>query len=143
MLVRARPRGRCCWSSSPPFQDLPNHVATAHIVAHPDLYPQYVFNGLFKSNSLLTLWLYLVGGHGLFGAARVFTAVVLAVNALALPLFVLHFAGRRRLLVATLFVWPLVHGFFVSMGLLNFAFAFAPLADPVDGDRSAAASGQP
>ena len=34
----------------PPFQDLPNHVATAHIIAHPDLYPQYVFNGLFKSN---------------------------------------------------------------------------------------------
>ena len=109
----------------PPFQDLPNHVATSHIVAHPDLYPEYVFNGFLKSNSLLTLWLYGMGSHGLFGAARVFTAIVLAMNALALPLFVLHFAGRRCLLVATLFVWPLVHGFFVSMGMLNFAFAFA------------------
>src|SRR6187549_3858753 len=78
----------------PPFQDLPNHVATAHIIAHPDLYPQYVFNGFFRSNALLTLWFHLVGGHGLFGAARAFTALVLAVNALALPLFVLHFAGR-------------------------------------------------
>ena len=109
----------------PPFQDLPNHVATAHIIAHPDRYPEFVFNGFFKSNSLLTLWLYAVGGHGLFGAARIFTAIVLATSALALPLFVLHFAGRRCLWVATLFVWPLVHGFFVSMGMLNFAFAFA------------------
>jgi hypothetical protein len=109
----------------PPFQDLPNHVATAHIIAHPDLYPQYVFNGFLKSNSLLTLWFYLVGGHGLFRAARIFTAIVLAASAFALPRFVLHFAGRRSLLVATLFVWPLVHGFWVSMGMLNFALAFA------------------
>ena len=109
----------------PPFQDLPNHVATAHIVAHPDLYPQFAFNGLFKSNCLLTLWFCLVGGHGLFGAARAFTALVLAANALALPLFVLHFAGRRAVPVAMLFVWPLVHSFSVSMGFLNFTFAFA------------------
>ncbi len=109
----------------PPFQDLPHHVATSHIIAHPDLYPQYLFNGFLKSNSLLTLWLYVVGSHGLFGAARGFVAIVLAMNALALPLFVLHFAGRRCLLVAMLFVWPLVHGFFVSMGMLNFVFAFA------------------
>ncbi len=108
----------------PPFQDLPNHVATAHIIAHPDLYPEYVFNGFLKSNSLLTLWLYVVGRHGLFGAARAFTTIVLAANALALPLFVLHFAGRRSMLVATLFFWPLVHGFFVSMGMLNFELAF-------------------
>ena len=80
----------------PPFQDLPNHVATAHIIAHPDLYPQFAFNGLFKSNALLTLWLYVVGSHGLFGAARAFIAIVLAANALALPLFVLHFVGTAR-----------------------------------------------
>ena len=109
----------------PPFQDLPNHVATAHIVAHPDLYPEFTFNGLFKSNCLLTLWFCLVGSHGLFGAARAFTAIVLAANALALPLFVLHFAGRRALPVAMLFIWPLVHSFTVSMGFLNFTFAFA------------------
>ncbi len=109
----------------PPFQDLPNHVATAHIVAHPELYPQFTFNGLFKSNCLLELWFHLVGSHGLFGAARAFTALVLAANALALPLFVLQFAGRRALPAAMLFVWPLVHSFSVSMGFLNFTFAFA------------------
>ena len=108
----------------PPFQDLPNHVATAHIIAHPDLYPQFGFNGLFKSNALLTLWFHLVGGHGLFGAARAFVAIVLAVNAIALPVFVRHFCGRRAMLVAGLFGWPLVHSFSVVMGFLNFALAF-------------------
>jgi len=108
----------------PPLQDLPNHVATAHIVAHPELYPEFQFNGLFKSNCLLTLWFYLLGGHGLFGAARAFTALTLAVNALALPIFVLRFAGRSHLPVAALFFWPLVHSFSLSMGFLNFTFAF-------------------
>ncbi|HEX2657800.1 MAG TPA: hypothetical protein VHU40_05995, partial [Polyangia bacterium] len=112
----------------PPFQDLPNHVATAHIIEHPALYPQYAFNGFFKSNALLTLWLHVFGDHGeahaLYGAARAFTALVLAVNAASLALFLRHFTGRRGLLVGSLFGWPLVHGFFVSMGFLNFAFAF-------------------
>jgi hypothetical protein len=108
----------------PPLLDLPNHLAEAHIAEHLDLYPQYVFNGFFRSNALLTLWMHLVGRHGLLAAGRAFTAVVIAANALSLPFFVLHFGGRRRMLVASLFVWPLVHGFFVSMGMMNFAFAF-------------------
>jgi hypothetical protein len=109
----------------PPLQDLPNHVATAHIISHPELYPEYGFNGFFKSNVLLTLWLHLFGGQGLYGAARAFTALVLAATAVALPVFVLRFAGRRHLFVATCFGWPLVHSFSVSMGFLNFALAFA------------------
>jgi hypothetical protein len=109
----------------PPLQDLPNHVASAYIIAHPEIYPQYVFNGFLKSNALLTLWLHLLGPYGLVGAARAFTALVLATNALALPIFVLRFAGRRSLATGILFAWPLVHGFFVAMGMLNFAFAFA------------------
>ena len=109
----------------PPLQDLPNHVASVHILTHPDIYPEYASNGFFKSNSLLTLWLYAVGGHDLFWAARVFAAVVLAMNALALPLFVLRFAGRERLLVAMLFVWPLVHPYFFAMGMLNFVLGVA------------------
>ena len=109
----------------PPLQDLPNHVATAHIVAHPDLFPEFTFNGLFKSNALLTLWFVAFGKYGLFGAARAFVALVLAGSAIALPAFTLHFAGRRALPVAMLFGWPLVHSFSVAMGFLNFAFAFA------------------
>jgi hypothetical protein len=108
----------------PPLQDLPNHVATAHIIAHPEIYPQYIFNGFFKSNAILTLWLQVFGGLGLFGAARAFTAVVLAANALALPIFVLRFSGRRGFWTGILFAWPLVHGFFLAMGMLNFVLAF-------------------
>jgi len=43
------------------------------------------------------------GGHGLFGTARVFTTIVLTVSALALPLFVLHFARHHHLPIAMLF----------------------------------------
>jgi hypothetical protein len=109
----------------PPFQDLPNHLATAHIVEHPELFPQYVFNGFFKSNCLLTLWFHLLGDGRLFLAARLFTALTLALMSWALPVFFLHFAGRRSLPAALLFGWPLVHQFFVSMGFLNFVCAFA------------------
>jgi hypothetical protein len=124
--------------SMPPFQDLPNHVVSAHIVAHPDLYPEFVFNGLFKSNALLTLWLYVFGPFGLFGAARAFAALVVAAMALALPMFVHRFAGRRALPVAMLCGWPLVHSYSVSMGFLNFSFGVALsliLATVVDRQR--------
>jgi hypothetical protein len=122
----------------PPFQDLPNHVVSAHIVAHPDLYPEFVFNGLFKSNALLTLWLYVFGPYGLFGAARAFAALVVAAMALALPMFVHRFAGRRAIPVAMLCGWPLVHSYSVSMGFLNFSFGVALsliLATVVDRQR--------
>lgn len=109
----------------PPLQDLPNHLATAHIIARPDLYPQYAFNGFLKSNSLLTLWLHLAGDEHLLAAGRAFAALVLALHAIALPVFALRFAGRRGLGTAMLFAWPLVHHFFVAMGMLNFSFAFA------------------
>ena len=103
----------------PPLQDLPNHVAIAHIVAHPDRYPEYTFNGLWRSNALLTLWFLAWGGQDLFVAARLFVAVVLAVTALALPLFLLHFRGRRGLWGSLLFAWPLVHSFSIAMGFLE------------------------
>jgi hypothetical protein len=125
----------------PPLQDLPNHVATAHIVAHPDRYPEYAFNGLWRSNALLTLWFLAWGGQDLFVAARLFVAVVLAVTALALPTFLLHFRGRRGLWASLLFAWPLVHSFSIAMGFLNFAFAFALsliLATAVDRQRDGA-----
>ena len=125
----------------PPLQDLPNHVATAHIVAHPDRYPEYSFNGLWRSNALLTLWFLAWGGQDLFVAARMFVAVVLAVTALALPIFLLRFRGRAGFWGSLLFAWPLVHSFSVAMGFLNFAFAFALsliLATVVDRQRDGA-----
>jgi len=37
----------------PPLQDLPNHLATATVLAHPREYPDLVFNGYFKTNSAI------------------------------------------------------------------------------------------
>jgi hypothetical protein len=107
----------------PPFQDLPNHLASAHIAEHLDLYPDLAFNGLAKSNSMLELFLHLAGDDHLLLAGKLFTAIVLALTAFALPYFALHFIGRRRMLVSALFTWPLVHSFFLSMGMMNFTFA--------------------
>jgi hypothetical protein len=107
----------------PPLQDLPNHMATGHVVRHIDLYPLYTFNGFLRSNSLLNTWLMAAGDAHLFAAARAFTALVIAANAIVLPWFVLHTAGRARVVPAMLLAWPLVHSFFVSMGFLNFAIA--------------------
>src|SRR5215467_8516529 len=94
----------------PPLQDLPNHVASAYIVDHLDRYPDYVFNGFAKSNSLLELWLHLFGDHRVLGA-RLFAAVALAAGAFGLPWFARQIGGRRAMINASLLLWPLVHGF--------------------------------
>jgi hypothetical protein len=112
----------------PPFQDLPNHLATITVIQHPERYPEFVFNGYFKTNSALFTWLLVVGNvAGTKMAARLFTLLVLALGALAYPQFVLAFGGRRRMLISAFFVWPMVHNWFVSMGMLDFALS-VPLA---------------
>ena len=107
----------------PPFQDLPNHLATVTVLLHPSRYPEFVFNGFLKTNGALFAWLYFVGrAVGLPLASRLFTALVLAVGALVLPRFVLEMTGSRgRMKSAMLFAWPFVHNWFVSMGMLDFA----------------------
>ena len=45
----------------PPFQDLPNHLAAITVIEHPERYPEFVFNGYFKTNSALFTWLLFVG----------------------------------------------------------------------------------
>jgi hypothetical protein len=112
----------------PPFQDLPNHLATVTVIKHLDHYPEFVFNGYFKTNSALFTWLLVVGNAvGTKAASRLFALVVLALGAFAYPSFVLSFAGRRRMVVSAFFAWPMVHNWFVSMGMLDFALS-VPLA---------------
>lgn len=109
----------------PPYQDLPNHLATLTVIENLKAYPEYVFNGFFKTNAALFTWLYVVGKvTGIKLAARLFAVVTLAANAVTLPRFVLHFThSRKRTLMASLFAWPMVHNWFVSMGMLDFAIA--------------------
>jgi hypothetical protein len=107
----------------PPLQDLPNHLATATVLLHPDRYPEYAFNGFFKTNGALFAFLYVVGKRtGVEVAARLFVLLVLAVTAFTLPRFVLETTGSRaRMVASTAFAWPFVHNWFVSMGMLDFA----------------------
>lgn len=109
----------------PPYQDLPNHLAAATVIEHLGEYPEYVFNGFFKTNAALFTWLLVVGKlTGLKLAARLFAAVVIGLNALVLPRCVLHLTqSRARMVVASLFAWPMTHNWFVSMGMLDFALA--------------------
>ena len=109
----------------PPYQDLPNHLATLTVIENLETYPEYVFNGFFKTNAALFTWLFFVGKlAGVKLAARLFAVLTLAMNALVLPRFVLRMSGsRRRMLMASLFAWPMVHNWFVSMGMLDFAIA--------------------
>lgn len=109
----------------PPYQDLPNHLATLTVIENLERYPEYVFNGFFKTNAALFTWLFVVGKvTGLNLAARLFALLVMGLNAFVIPRFVLHFtASRRTMLIAALFAWPMIHNWFVSMGMLDFALA--------------------
>ena len=107
----------------PPYQDLPNHLAAVTVIQNPEQYPEFVFNGFWKTNTALFAWLCVVGKvAGVKMAARLFALFVLAMNAFTIPRFVLAFTqSRRKMIVATFFAWPMVHNFFVSMGMLDFA----------------------
>ncbi|MEO8875923.1 MAG: hypothetical protein ABI461_10070 [Polyangiaceae bacterium] len=106
----------------PPYQDLPNHLAAVTVITHPAQYPEFVANGFFKTNAALFSWLYFVGNVvGVKLAARLFALLVLGTNAVVFPQFVLRFGNRQKMLVASLFMGPMVHNWFVSMGMLDFA----------------------
>ena len=110
----------------PPYQDLPNHLAAVTIIEHPAQYPEFVFNGFFKTNAALFTWLVLVGRVvGAAAAAKLFALLVLALNAILLPRFVVELTNRRKLVVAAFFMWPMIHNWFVSMGMLDFALGFS------------------
>lgn len=119
----------CAWpialTEVPPYQDLPNHLAAVVVMENPSRYPEFAFNGFFKTNAALFAWLHLFGKlTTLEMGARLFSLLVLAANAFVLPRFVLALtASRKRMLVASLFMWPMVHNWFVSTGMLDFALA--------------------
>ncbi len=111
-----------CLVEVPPLQDLPNHLATVTVIMNPEHYPEFVANGFFKTNAALFGWLCLVGKFtGVKAAARLFVLLVLGLNAVIFPQFILRFTNRRRLIVASFFIWPTIHNWFVSMGMLDFA----------------------
>ena len=61
----------------PPYQDLPNHLAAVAVMENPGLYPEFVFNGFFKTNAALFAWLHLFAKvGGLYLGAKIFSLFV-------------------------------------------------------------------
>jgi hypothetical protein len=109
-----------------PYQDLPDHLATVCVLLNPERYPEFVSNGWLKANSALVSLLYLLAkGVGVLGAGRIVPVLVVSATAFALPHFVLAFTDRRRLVVASFFMAPMVHHWWTLMGMLNFSLGFA------------------
>ncbi len=105
----------------PPFQDLPNHLASAYVQLHPEQYPELVSNGFLKTNSALFLFLHLVAPFvGLRVAAKLFITLVVAAGALIYPRVVARF-GSNNVRSAGFVLVPFVHNWFLAMGMLDFA----------------------
>lgn len=110
----------------PPYQDLPGHMATATVVAERALYPEFVFNGFLKTNAALVAWLVFVGRvAGIKLAAKLYVLGAMAALSFVLPRAVLEWGGRRRMIVASAFMPPMIHNWWLSMGMINFALGVA------------------
>jgi hypothetical protein len=109
----------------PPLEDLPAHLATSVVIRHPELYPNFVFHGFFKTNATLFLWLQSFDESHLVLASKLFVAIVVFAHAWVFPRLVVEIGGRERLVAGTLLAAPLVHNWFVAMGMLDFALASA------------------
>jgi hypothetical protein len=108
-----------------PHEDLPGHVAAAYVVDHLAAYPEYVAAHGLRTNSALLLWLHAVSPWlGYMQAARVFVLAVLAITAFGYAFLFGALGGSRRMWIQSLFAAPLVHHWFVSMGMLNFSLSF-------------------
>src|SRR3954451_21581388 len=87
----------------PPYQDLPDHLATVCVLLSPERYPDFASNGFLKANSLFVVATYFLAKKvGVLAAGRLFALVTIAATSIALPAFVLAFTDRRRLFVASL-----------------------------------------
>ena len=108
-----------------PHEDLPGHVAAAYVVDNLAAYPEYVATHGLRTNAALPFWLHAASRWlGYMPAARVFLIAVLAITAFGYAFLFNVLRGSRRMWIPSLFAVPLVHHWFVSMGMLNFSFSF-------------------
>jgi hypothetical protein len=108
----------------PPYQDVPGHVATTVILLHPEKWPEFAPTGLLKTNSAMYAFGVLLAPiASAVTSARVFIALTLLANALALPHVLLYFRGKKALVASLPFLPPMVHHWFFSMGMVNFSMA--------------------
>ncbi len=109
-----------------PHEDLPGHMGAAYVTDHLAAYPEYVAAHGLRTNLALLSWLHATSPRlGYVQAARVFVIAVLAITAFGYAFLFNVLRGSRRMWIPCLFAIPLVHHWFVSMGMLNFALSFA------------------
>ena len=112
----------------PPYQDIPDHLATITVLLHPSDYPEFVSNGLLKTNSIFIIFGYVLGPLvGVKSVAKAFALLTLFLTSATVPRFLYAFTDRKRMLLGCLFVAPMVHNWWLSMGMVNFALAW-PIA---------------
>ena len=109
----------------PPLEDLPAHLATIVVIKHIGAYPEFVFHGFFKTNATLFAFLSAFGESHLVLASKAFVALTVLAHAWVFPRLVLELGGRERVAPATLIAAPLVHNWFVAMGMLDYALGSA------------------
>jgi hypothetical protein len=108
-----------------PYQDLPNHLASLSVLEHADIYPEFVGTGLFKTNSAIFALLRLARTLGLdwTHASKIAAAFVFALSAVSFCRLLNRLASKQTLLACAPFLLPLVHGWFLEMGMLDYALA--------------------
>ncbi len=95
------------------------------MLLNPERYPEFVSNGWLKANTLLVALLCgLAKVVGVLAAGRIVPFLVVGGTAFALPHFLLRLTDRRRLVVGSLFLGPMVHNWWTLMGMLNLAAGF-------------------
>ncbi len=109
----------------PPLEDLPAHLATVVVIKNLAAYPDFIFHGFFKTNATLFLFLNAAGESSLVLASKVFVALTIFAHAWVFPRLVIELGGRDRVWSATFFAAPLVHSWFVAMGMLDYALGSA------------------
>jgi hypothetical protein len=116
-------------SKALPFQDLPNHMASMSIVEHLSSYPEFASTGLLKTNSALFAILTAARAFGLSWTAssKLAAIIVLGASAFTFPRVLHRLGGTEALYAGSVFLLPLVHGWFLQMGMLDFALSI-PLA---------------
>jgi hypothetical protein len=108
-----------------PYQDLPNHLASLSVLEHLDTYPEFIGTGLFKTNSAIFALLRVVRALGLdwTNASKVAACLVFGMSATSFCRLLVRLASRQTLIAAAPFLLPLVHGWFLEMGMLDYALA--------------------
>lgn len=112
--------------SFPPYQDLYGHGATIEVLRHLRDYPEFEASGYLRSNACITTLGVLATRFvsvPLF--MKAFSSLTIFMTSYGLLRFVRAFRKGGDSLEVVPFLLPLVHHWFISMGMLNYSLGYA------------------